>query len=97
MPFRFRDETAGRDLLYVDNAGQLGLGSLPNSGQALTVNGQSIIDNSAQFAPSMFRPGGAVAIEGVVSVPPGGSTTILTNTGVVPTVSPTGSTSSAAH
>lgn len=54
MPFRFRDETAGRDLFYCDNAGQLGLGSLPNSDQALTVLGISVLDPSARFADGLF-------------------------------------------
>jgi hypothetical protein len=86
MPFRFRDETAGRDLFYVDNAGQLGLGSLPNSGQALTVLGVSVLDPSARFADGMLRAGSPAAFTGSVSAPPGFSATVSINTTQIPTV-----------
>jgi hypothetical protein len=89
MPFVMRDETAGRDLLYVDNAGQLGLGSLPNSGQQLTVLGVSVLDPSARFADGMLRPGAPASFSGVVSAPAGGSVTVTISTTQNPTVTST--------
>jgi hypothetical protein len=89
MPFRFRDETAGRDLVYIDNAGQLGLGSLPNSGQALTVLGASVLDPSARFADGMLRAGSPAAFTGVVTTPVGGSVTVAITTAQNPTVTST--------
>jgi len=94
MPFRFRDVTAGRDLFYVDNAGQLGLGSLPNSGQAITVLGISVLDPSARFADGLLRPGAPAAYQGVVSVPPGGSVSVAISATQNPTVTPAGAASS---
>ena len=93
MPFKFRDETASRDLFYVDNAGQLGLGGLPNSGQAITVLGISVLDPSARFADGTLRAGAPATFEGFVSVPPGGSATVAVSTVDPPTVTPSGVTS----
>ena len=86
MPFVMRDETAGRDLLYVDNAGQVGLGSLPNSGQALTVLGESVLSPDARFPDGMLRAGAPAAYRGVVSAPAGASVTVTISTVQNPTV-----------
>lgn len=47
MAFVLKDETAGIDIMYVDNANQMGLGSLPVNGQALTVNSYGLISPEA--------------------------------------------------
>jgi hypothetical protein len=89
MPFKFRDETAGRDLLYIDNAGQLGLGSLPNSGQALTVLGISVLSPDARLQDGMLRAGAPAAYSGSVSAPVGTSATVAISTTQNPTVTST--------
>jgi hypothetical protein len=86
MPFRFRDETAGQDLIYIDNAGQLGLGSLPNSGQQITVRGIGVLDPAARFANGMLIPGAQSAYEGTIFVPGNGSASVSITVGQIPTV-----------
>jgi hypothetical protein len=87
MPFVMRDETAGINIVYIDNAGQLGLGSLPNSGQQITVQGNSLVSTSGNFACGGMPPGVQRAIEGSVSVPAGGSVTVAVSTSQPATVS----------
>jgi hypothetical protein len=87
MPFEMRDETAGINILYVNNLGQMGLGSLPNSGQQLTVQGTNVISTAGNFACGAMPPGVQRAIEGSVSVPAGGSVAVAVSTAQPATVS----------
>lgn len=70
-----RDETSGSNLIYIDDSGCLGLGSLPNSGQAITVQGNSILNKSAQITATAVA-GFQRSIEGTVSVAGSGSATV---------------------
>lgn len=77
MPFQMRDETAGFDVLYIDNAGQVGLGSLPNSGAGVTVKGNSLLSPAGAFiAAGIASPGTALAASGSVSVPASSSSSV---------------------
>jgi hypothetical protein len=89
MPFQIKDETAGRVLFYIDNAGQLGLGGLPNNGQQITVLGQSVLDSNARFPDGTLRPGVPAAYYGMISVPAGGSASVAVSTAQAPTVTST--------
>ena len=70
-----KDETSGSNLIYIDDGGCLGLGSFPNSGQALTVQGNSILSQSARVTASAVA-GFQRSIEGVVSVAGSGTATV---------------------
>jgi hypothetical protein len=89
MPFQFKDETANRVLFFIDNAGQLGLGSLPNSGQKITVLGASVLDSNARFPDGSLRPGVPAAYYGSVYIPAGSSANIAISTAQAPTVTST--------
>jgi hypothetical protein len=86
MPFQMRDETASLNLFYIDNSGNLGLGSLPVAGKSLTVQGTSIINNFGGFSDSMFVPGSQASVAGALSIPAGGSITVSVAAGDLPTV-----------
>lgn len=86
MPFQIRDETAGRVLFYIDNAGQLGLGSLPNNGQKITVLGASVLDSNARFADGTLKPGVPAAYYGQLSIPAYGSANVAISTAQQPSV-----------
>jgi len=76
MAFQMRDETAGINILYVDNANQMGLGSLPVNGQALTVTGNGFINAFGDLGDGTMGPGTQSGYEG--SVAPGGFTAVVT-------------------
>jgi hypothetical protein len=76
MPFQMRDETAGINILYVDNSNQMGLGSLPVNGQALTVQGNGFINQFGDLGSGVMGPGSQSGYEG--SVAPGGFTAVVT-------------------
>jgi hypothetical protein len=76
MPFQMRDETAGVNILYVDNSNQMGLGSLPVNGQALTVQGNGFISQFGDLGSGVMGPGSQSGYEG--SVAPGGFTAVIT-------------------
>lgn len=86
MPVILKDETTGLDILYIDNSGNVGLGSIPNSGQSLTVQGQSLISASAQFEGSVLVAGSQAGYEGSIYVPAGGSASVAISTSQIPTV-----------
>jgi hypothetical protein len=86
MPFQIRDETAGRVLFYIDNAGQLGLGSLPNNGQKITVLGASVLDSNARFADGTLKPGVPAAYYGQLSIPAYGSANVAISAAQQPSV-----------
>ncbi len=87
MPFQIRDETAGRDLFWIDNAGQLGLGSMPIQGQKITVLGSAVLDSNARFPDGSLRPGVPAAFYGSVYVPAGSTVNVSVSTMQPPTVS----------
>ncbi|WP_433963673.1 hypothetical protein [Tunturiibacter gelidiferens] len=86
MSFQLRDETAGIDIMFVNNSNQMGLGSLPVNGQALTVNSFGIVSPLAIFGNLLAVPGVPLANTGSVNISPGGSTGITVVSIVVPTV-----------
>jgi hypothetical protein len=89
MPFQIKDETAGRVLFFIDNAGQLGLGSLPNNGQKITVLGASVLDSDARFADGTLKPGVPAAYYGQLSIPAYGSANVAISTAQAPSVTST--------
>jgi len=92
MPFQMRDETAGIDILYIDNSGNAGLGSIPNGGQYLTVQGQNFISTSAQLGDGVLVPGSQAGYEGVVSIPANSTANIAISASQSPTVTTTAAT-----
>jgi hypothetical protein len=76
MAFQMRDETAGINIMYVDNSNQMGLGSLPVNGQALTVHGNGFINQFGDLGSGVMVPGTQSGYEGSVS--PGGFTAVIT-------------------
>lgn len=86
MPFQMRDETAGINIVYIDNAGQLGLGSLPNSGMALTVQGSNVISAAGNFGCGVLLAGSISGYEGAVFIPANSSSTVAIATAQLPTV-----------
>jgi hypothetical protein len=76
MAFQMRDETAGVNILYVDNSNQMGLGSLPVNGQALTVQGNGFIDQYGDLGSGVMGPGTTSGYEGTIA--PGGFTAVIT-------------------
>jgi hypothetical protein len=88
MSFQLRDETAGIDIMFVNNSNQMGLGSLPVNSQALTVNGNGFLNQFGNLGQNILNPGGQLGYEG--SVLSGGSTvTVTISTTQLPTVSAT--------
>jgi hypothetical protein len=93
MPFQMRDETAGIDILYVNNANQMGLGSLPGNSQSLTVNGTGFVNEFGDLGDGLMGPGSQQGYEGVVAA--GGFTASITiSTAQQPTVTSTTATQS---
>jgi hypothetical protein len=86
MPFQMRDETAGVNILYIDNSGNAGLGSLPNSGQSLSVQGTSVVNNSGLFAAGLAGIGSALTAVGSVNIPPNTTSGISVAYAQIPTV-----------
>lgn len=76
MPFQMTDVTAGINILYIDNAGQLGLGSLPVNGQALTVQGNGFVNQEGNLGNGVLTPGGQYGFEGIFT--PGAYTATIT-------------------
>ena len=86
MAFQMRDETAGIDIMYVNNSNQMGLGSLPVNGQAITVQGSGFLDPSGNLGSGVLTPGSQAGYEG--SFAPGTfSATVTISTSQQPTVS----------
>lgn len=89
MAFQIKDETAGVNILYIDNSGQLGFGSLPNSGYAITIHGVSLVNVSGNFACGVMPAGAQAGYEGSVFAPGGGTATVSVVTSQIPTVTST--------
>lgn len=86
MAFQIKDETAGVNILYIDNSNQMGFGSLPNAQQQLTVQGKSLVSLGGGFGCGMLPPGGQAGLEGSVFVAAGGDATVFLTTAQIPTV-----------
>lgn len=76
MPFQMRDETAGINILYINNAGQCGLGTLPSGNQQLALQGMDFLDQFGNLAPGLLGPGSQNGYEG--SLAPGGTIVVVT-------------------
>lgn len=86
MAFQIRDVTDNLDLMYVDNSNQMGLGSLPVNGQALTIQGNGFVNQAGDLGDSILGPGGQVGYEGAFA--PGAISAVVTiSTTQQPTVS----------
>ncbi len=88
MPFQMRDETSGVDILYIDNANQMGLGSLPVNGQALTVGGNGFLNQDGDLGNGVLNPGAQAGFEGIVTASGSGgfSVVVTISTAQQPTV-----------
>jgi hypothetical protein len=81
-----RDETAGVNILYVDNSNQMGLGSLPIAGQQLTVQGSGVVTIGGTFACDVLGPGATAPVEGSISIPANSTATVPIVVNDIPTV-----------
>jgi hypothetical protein len=88
MAFQLRDETAGIDIMYVNNANQMGLGSLPVNGQALGVNGSGFLSIDGDLGAGVMGPGSQAGYEGLLT-PSGGNAVVTISTAQIPTVTST--------
>ena len=86
MPFQMRDETAGVNILYVDNSNQMGLGSLPISGQQLTVQGAGVVTIGGDFGCGVLGAGATAPVEGSISIPANSTATVPIVVTDIPTV-----------
>jgi hypothetical protein len=73
MPFQMFDVTAGIPILYIDNAGNMGLGSLPSNSQAITVGNAGIVSPLAIFTGLIAVPGVPLAQTGSILIAPASS------------------------
>jgi hypothetical protein len=89
MPFQMKDETAGVVLFYIDDAGQLGLGSLPVTHGQITVEGINVLSINGTFACGIAVTGVQYGYEGSVAVPPTSSATVSISTAQIPTATST--------
>ncbi len=88
MAFQLRDETAGIDILYVDNSNQMGLGSLPVNSQAIAVNGTGFLSIDGDLGQGVIAPGTQAGYEGLLT-PSGGNAVVTISTTQQPTVTST--------
>lgn len=88
MSFQLRDETDGIDIMYVDNANQMGLGSLPVNSQAIAVNGTGFISIDGDLGEGVIVPGSQSGYEGLLT-PGGGNAVVTISTAQQPTVTST--------
>lgn len=86
MAFILKDETAGVNILYFDNSGNLGIMGSANAGQALSLAGQGIISSGATFANSIAQSGSRSALAGTIVVPINSSATVNYSVPQVPAV-----------
>jgi hypothetical protein len=86
MAFLLRDETAGVDVLYFDNTGQLGIMGTSNAGQALSFQGLGVINTDTMISPGLAGPGTPSPFAGTVVIPVGGSVSVNYTLPQIPTV-----------
>lgn len=86
MPFLLRDETAGVDVIYIDNTGQLGIMGSANSGQALSFQGIGVVNTDAMISPGLAGPGTPSPFTGSIVIPVGGSASVNYSLPQIPTV-----------
>jgi hypothetical protein len=86
MPLIMRDETAGIDILYIDNAGQIGLMGSASAGQALAFAGFGVISGTYFLADSIAGPGSPSPLAGTVVIPLSSSATVGYSLPQIPTV-----------
>jgi len=85
MALQIRDETAGVLLLTIDNNGLICFGDGTPVNQ-LSIHGIGVIDANGFIVNQRLGPDGIAPASGYVSVPPGGTATLTTLPGIVPTV-----------
>jgi hypothetical protein len=81
-----RDETAGVDIIYIDNAGQIGLLGSANAGQALAFAGFGVISGTYFLANSIAGPGSPSPLAGTIVIPISSSATVGYSLPQIPTV-----------
>jgi hypothetical protein len=86
MPVIMRDETAGVDILYIDNAGQIGLMGSANGGQALSFAGFGVVSGTYFLSNSIAGPGSPSPLTGTVVIPVSSSATVGYSVPQIPTV-----------
>jgi hypothetical protein len=87
MPFLLKDETAGVDILYIDNTGKAGLLGSANAGQALSFQGLGLVNTDTTLAPGIAGPGTPSPLTGTVVIPINSTASVSYSVPQVPTVS----------
>jgi hypothetical protein len=64
MSFQIMDLTSGVPILFIDNNGNMGLGSLPANSQSLTVNGTGFTNEFGDIGSGLLGPGSPNGMEG---------------------------------
>jgi hypothetical protein len=77
MPLILRDETAAVDVLYFDNAGQVGIMGSANAGQALSFAGVGVISNDAWISAGAAPAGSSSPLAGTIVIPISGSSGVF--------------------
>lgn len=86
MPFILRDETAGVDVIYIDNSGMIGIMGSANAAQAVSFANIGLISDDAWMAPGVAPAGSSSPLTGTVVIPINGSSGVFYNVPQVPSV-----------
>jgi hypothetical protein len=89
MPLIVRDETAGVDVIYIDNAGNVGLMGSANAGQALAFAGFGVVSGTYFLSDGIAGPGSPSPLAGTVVIPANSSGTVGYSVPQIPTVGAT--------
>jgi hypothetical protein len=86
MPFLLKDETAGVDVIYIDNSGHAGIMGSANAGQALSFQGIDVVSTDAMISPGLAGPGTPSPFAGTIVIPISGSVNVSYSVPQIPTV-----------
>jgi len=89
MSFQMKDETAGLDILYIDNSGNMGLGGLPTNSQAITIGANGVVSPLAIFTGPIAVAGVPINNTGQIIIGPGSSSSVTIEYILIPSVSAT--------
>jgi hypothetical protein len=86
VPFVLKDETANVFVLYIDNAGLIGLMGSANPDQALSFAGVGVITSGAYMANGIAKPGAPSPLTGTIVIPVNASGSVTYSLPQIPTV-----------
>lgn len=69
MPFILKDETAGVNVIYIDDSGNLGIMGSANAGQMLSFAGLGLVTSSSYVSNGVATPGTASPLAGTIVIP----------------------------